>query len=304
MVLTQEFVSLKSKSFWQNFAPEMHIETLVAESFIEIPTDTLSVAKAKLNTEGYFQLQQEISKLETEPLAKLVRKLVSFNILPVFCYLYDEFWLIQAKAKTLINNILGENYRIRPCLWAWHLNPVLEEAGWKPHRDGSIESLNPDLSPRVLSLWVPLTDATPLNGCMYIVPMDRENQAPHQAQGLDFNLPDVRALPGKAGDMFIWNHWVIHWGAQACKRAPEARISLGFELETQGSNILNAPLLDPLTLPSYEDRLKIIAYQIHQYTHMYDFSREMLDFAHSILDKKCLTEHLKDRKDPILSSSH
>jgi hypothetical protein len=306
MFLNQELTSLKSKSFWQNFAPEMHIESLKTNEFIEVPNNVLDIAKKNLNSEGYFQMKQEITELETQAYANLIKRLVSLNILPVFCYVFDEFWLIQAKAKNLINSILGENYRIRPCLWAWHLNPANEEAGWKPHRDGNIDSLNPDLSPRVLSLWIPLTDANPLNGCMYMVPMNRESQEPHRAKGMDFNLPDVRALPAQAGDMLIWNHWVIHWGAQASKRAAEARISLGFELEAKGSNIINAPLLDPLELPSFEDRLKIIAYQIHQYTHMYEFSREMLEFAHNILDKKCLTTHLKnlkDRTDPILLSS-
>lgn len=294
MLFLNIFDEIKNKSFWQNFNKDFHIENqqLIEQfkSFSLTNEDSLDI-KDWMSLEGYYHLKKEKTDFDTNKYASLIQSLVAANILPVFAFIYDEFWLVQLRAKALIESILGESYSLRPCLWAWHLDPNKEEAGWKPHRDGNIESLNKDLKPKVLSLWVPLTNADSYNGCMYIVPMNRENSSPEKSKGLDFNLPNLRALPASAGDMLVWNHWVIHWGSRASKRALNPRISLGFELEQKNSNILNAPLLDPNRLPSFEDRLKIIAYQIQQYTHMYKFSEPMLNFAKEILENKCLTKH-------------
>ena len=283
MVFLQKNQNLTDKQFWHSLSGDFHIEDHdFARSINEYKFSQEQYQKAQdlIKTEGYFQAQNIFNTEDTDKYASLIKALVSKQLLPIFCFIYDEFWLCQRKLQNLITSSLGENYSLRPCLWAWHLDPEKEEAGWKPHRDGNIESLNQDLSPKVLSLWIPLSDANTLNGFMYLVPMNREAEKPHEVkQGWDFNLPDVRALPAQAGDAFIWNHWVVHWGSRASKRAAEPRISLGFELECQGSNILAAPLLDPTKLPSFSDRLKIIAYQILQYTHMYQFTNEMLDFA-------------------------
>jgi ectoine hydroxylase-related dioxygenase (phytanoyl-CoA dioxygenase family) len=147
-------------------------------------------------------------------------------------------------------------------------------------------SINADGSPNLLTVWIALSEATPLNGCMYMVPMDRSGKA-HEtkdAKNLDFNLPSLRALPAKTGDLLMWNHWVIHWGARASKQASEPRISMAFELEREGSNIHTMPLINPTQIPSFEARLKLIAFQIQQYTHMYKFSQQMLNFSKEILE--------------------
>lgn len=40
-----------------------------------------------------------------------------------------------------------------------------------PHRDFNFtESNDPDGRPKMLSIWVPVTDATLNNGCMYVLP--------------------------------------------------------------------------------------------------------------------------------------
>lgn len=293
MVFLQKNQNLVDKNFWKSLAADFHIEGKDFAKAASIPStnpEEIKLAQDLLKTEGYFQKHQVFSPEETSKYSALIKQLVSNQLLPIFCFIYDEFWLTQKRMQSLIQNTIGENYSLRPCLWAWHVDPQKEEAGWKPHRDGNIEALNQDLSPKVLSLWIPLSDATTLNGCMYLVPMNREAQKPHDViKGWDFNLPDARAIPAEAGDAFIWNHWIVHWGSRASKRAVAPRISLGFELESSGSNILNAPLLDPNELPSFEDRLKIIAYQILQYTHMYQFSQEMLDFAQEQLPGKKLS---------------
>jgi hypothetical protein len=288
--ISKSLKELKSKDFWLEFFDKFSICDYDKANSIDL-VQMDEAAKSELRdwmlNDGYYQLKNNKHDIAIDAYAKLVKKLVEHQILPVFGFVYDEFWILQARIKNYVEAILGPGYKLRPCFWSWHLDPKKEEAGWKIHRDGNIETIKPDGSTSALSVWVALSEANPLNGCMYLVPMNRESVKPQEAGSkLDFDMSSIRALPAEAGDIFFWNHWVIHWGAKSSKRAKAARMSIAFELEEAGSNILGAPLLDPMHLPSFDDRLRMIAYQIRQYTHMYGFSKDLLNFADSILTAK------------------
>ncbi len=287
MVFASQYSNLRNKNYWTSFASDFHIENSnEALELLDPGAEIKSTSDNWMSNEGYFQFKQIFNSDEIKAMGKLVKKLVATNHHPVFSFVYDEFWQIQAKLKPVIENFIGEGYTLRPCFWTWHLDPQKQEAGWKPHRDGNAETIKPDGRTKVLSLWIPLTDPNPLNGCLYLVPMNREKKdLGNLTPGMDFELSDLIALPGNTGDAFFWNHWVVHWGGKASKRAPEPRISIAFELEEVGSNILNAPLLNPLELPSFDARLRMIAYQIKQYTHMYKFSEDLLKFSQEVLEK-------------------
>ena len=108
-----------------------------------------------------------------------------------------------------------------------------EQQGWGPHRDRLLElGFKPfadDGSPASLNFWVPLTRATPKNGCMYVVPRSKDgcynntaceahfgylhgttnNRVPGAGGGrpfpenftAGFSLQDVRALPREPGEV-------------------------------------------------------------------------------------------------------
>jgi hypothetical protein len=282
---------LKSKTFWQDFASDLHIfdhdfcrtnNSLDLVLCNKLKQDCQNLIKK----EGYFQAAQYFSNEEANRLGNLVKQLSAANILPVFSYIYDETWLMMLKAKPIIESVLGEGYKLRPCIWSWHLDPSKEDGGWKPHRDGVKNSINSDGSPNLLTVWIALSEANPLNGCMYLVPMDRSAK-PHEIDdptNIYFDFQSVRALPARPGDLLMWNHWVIHWGSKSSKRASEPRISMAFELEKADSNINEMPLISATQLPSFDARLKLIAYQIYQYTHMYKFSEPFIQFAREVLE--------------------
>ena len=282
--------NLSSRNYWQSFAPDFHIQDSdfwAAKQAFPVSPELKTEMNDYMVNEGIYKIDKSVINYDPSAYATLVKKLASANLLPVFAFMYDEFWLLQAQAKNAMEAVLGPKYTLRPCMWVWHLDPQKEEAGWRQHRDGGIDSLHEDLRPKVLSLWIPITDTDPLNGCMYAKPMNREevNIETNKRTSIE-NLQEMQALPADAGDMYIWNFWVLHWGSRASKRAKEPRISVAFELEEEGSNLIEAPLMDPMRLPSYEERLRIIAYQIKQYTHMYKFDSLFLDFADSILNSR------------------
>lgn len=279
--------NLESLNYWKSFASDFHIDD--KEYWRSVNSFDLSPEyKDEMNDwmlkEGYFKIDKSVTNFNTGKYAELVKKMVSSNLLPVFCFIYDEFWSLQLQAKNVMESVLGAGYTLRPCMWVWHVDPQKEEAGWAQHRDGDINYLHEDLSPKVLTLWVPLTKATPLNGCMYVKPMNREEVCVETNKKASIeNLQEMVCLPAEPGDMYIWNFWVLHWGSKASKRAKEPRISVAFEIEEAGSNLIEAPLLNPMELPNFETRLKIIAYQIKQYMHMYKFNSTFIEFADRVL---------------------
>lgn len=113
-----------------------------------------------------------------------------------------------------------------------------------PHRDYSAaDSLYCDDEPAVLTVWIPLNDATNNNGCIYVVPREFDtdfsrtdghhahmNPAAEVQRGVSskihFPLHGVRALPAPAGSLIAWYGNTIHWGSSCSKYAKDPRKSI------------------------------------------------------------------------------
>ena len=89
-------------------------------------------------------------------------------------FLFDEAWAAFYRQHQLIAMFLGSDYQVMPDFWVWHVDPRAGQAGWRPHRDKGRRALAADGSPLSLTMWVPMSEASPLNGCMYILPANRD----------------------------------------------------------------------------------------------------------------------------------
>jgi hypothetical protein len=277
---------LVTRDFWHSFAPRLHIED---PAFLEniapvdvTPNHRKAIAEL-LRVEGYFQGNIDWAA-DLDLMSATVRALDAANISPVFAFLYDEFWLPFAKLHLLYSQILGANYRLLPDFWIWNIDHTQNEAGWKPHRDRGRNALLPDGSPKSLTTWIPLSRATPLNSCMYIVPalLDPTYSTDAEDQW-KFDYPSIRALPGAPGDFFVWNQAVLHWGSKSSPRAPESRVSMAFEFQRTDVPAFNEPLLPPQTIFPFELRLRLIAKQVLQYQHMYELDPAVEQMALQLL---------------------
>lgn len=283
-------MELLSKKFWLSFAPNFHIEDKdYWNSRPELKFNNFDFKK-KLIKDGYLQFFQVDNEINHSKYSDLVKKLNSNKILAIFSMLYDEFWLVQVRYKNYIEKIIGENYKLLPAFWVWQVGAGHDEAGWAPHRDRDYKSIDSEGMPLAITLWIPLTEAKPLNGCIYLVPaMWDRTYGTENDMNYDFEFSSIRALPAKPGDILFWNHAILHWGAKADKDYPESRISVAFEFQRGDITDMKDMVLDPFTMPSFETRLDLIAKQIIQYLHMYEFSSDMIEFAKSRrknLDKK------------------
>jgi hypothetical protein len=285
-----------NKNYWENIAEEFSVDKQDAFNnlkFLALNDELEAAIKGLIIKEGYFQLNPLNLGLDIGSLAKLVKHLVSQNIPPPFAYIYDEFWILICTYTKVVEGILGPTFFRLPDFWVWHVDHKKEQSGWGPHRDKGYDSLRADGSPKSLTIWIPITESTPLNGCMYVVPADRDpTYGTINDKSSEFKHVDIRALPAKPGTLLCWNQAVMHWGAHSSNRATEPRISTAIEFQAGDIEPMNTPLMKPYEIPGFETRLKLIAKQIIQYKHMYPLSNEIEDWAVQTLSAKKLDADL------------
>lgn len=241
------------------------------------------VQQKKMSIDGYFQQDSGVIqfKLEIASLAALVDRLNILGLPPVVLFYTDFAWLIFYSLNDLLTDALGDDFMFLPDFWAWHVDPQKGQAGWTPHRDRSKNALFADGSIKSVTCWIPLTEADPLNGCMYIVP--KQHDLSYGVEGAKINLknglPSIRALPAKPGDVLVWCQEVLHWGAQSSEFSKKPRMSIALEAQSGKADPLNLPLINPNELLSETSRLKLIGKQMLQYKHMHSLSTQQEQFA-------------------------
>jgi hypothetical protein len=227
----------------------------------ELDDATLAREGELLATEGFMHL----ARVAVEPrrLAGAIEELASAGVPPLFAYVFDEPWSLGAAVADAASRATSSRYELLADAWAFLVPPSAGSAGWPPHR-GSYE-LGDRRSPDLLNVWVALTDATPDNACMYIVPLDADPSYPSDLRSLDAPLAAARALPATAGDALVWNANALHWGGRASARARSPRISVTFTLRRQGSPAAKGTRAVTLASLDHRARLDLLAAQIVAY---------------------------------------
>jgi hypothetical protein len=272
---------------WCNLVPGLSVcapDALSQYKSLGFDAATPESTRAALATEGYFQLEPQDWSLPLGQMAEAVGSLRRAGLSTAFAFMYDAFWLAFAQLDPILRHNLGDGYQLLPAFWCWHIDPSSDEAGWTPHRDRGRMALRPDGTPKALTIWLPLTEATPLNGCMYLVPADRD--LTYNTENEDnprFAYPDIRALPAKPGAVLCWNQAVLHWGSHSAKRPVPPRVSMAFEFQRGDEPPLHQMLIPPLTLPNFRDRLILTCVQILQYQHMYPLAPEVEAMVKGVL---------------------
>jgi len=276
-----------SRDFWHRLAPALHIGDaayLTSTPIFEVNEETGGTLRELMRAEGYFQLPAPQWNLPLEEMAALVATLDKHGIPTPFAFLFDEFWLLFVKLNRLIESQLGPGFFMLPDFWVWFIDPARDGRGWTPHRDKGYQALREDGSPKSVTVWIPLSEANTLNGCMYLVPADRDpTYGTPQDREWKFAYPDIRALPAQPGAVFCWNQAVLHWGSHSNPRETRPRVSAAFEFQAGDVPPFNTPLMPADRVPTFNSRLQLVAKQILQYQHMYALAPETRRIAEGIL---------------------
>ena len=281
-----ELAQVNDPAWWRNLAPALHVHDvpfLQQQGVMRIEDEMAKTLRELIRVEGYFQLPPQRWDLPIDGMVNLVKAL-NANGLPLpFAFVYDEFWCLYLRLNHVIESLIGPGFLRLPDFWAWLVDPQKDESGWSPHRDKNHKALFEDGSPKSVTIWIPLTDSTTLNGCMYLVPADRDPVygTPQDDQRV-FKHSDIRALPAQAGSVLCWNQAILHWGSHSSTRETLPRISVAFEFQSGQVPPFNEPLTKPNEIPSFAFRMQLIGKQIVQYKHMYPLAPEVEAFARTL----------------------
>lgn len=223
----------------------------------------------QMKEEGYFRLENVLSKGRMARMAKAVEAIVAAGYPPAFAYVYDDFWLVFRDLGPVLTPLYGENYRVALNLWAWHIPPSDSYHGFQPHRDLiGRNTLRADGSPMLGTVWIPLTDVTTQHACMYVLPTNEDPNVPEKVTSCVVskeNLQAIRALPAEAGSVLGWNSYALHWGSKSSRWAQGPRISIATYIKRAEEKSFNSVSVDPSLYLSLERRLAVIGQNMAHY---------------------------------------
>lgn len=272
-------------NFWRRFSADLHIDDskfLDGQSVLDISDKAIEGLKDRIISEGYFQLPPQELLLPLDKMAEVITRLHKENIPITFAFIYDEFWILYLRYHKLLCGILGSEYTRRPLFLAWRIDPLNNDAGFSPHRDYSVDEFSDNGLPTGLSFWIPLTDATPFNGCIHVVPanLDPTYNTPDR-DIWKFAIQDIQCLPCNAGGAIAWDFSIIHWGGRSNPRAEHPRISVAFEFQTNKTDLISSQISDPLSIPTFETRIKYCSRQTIDFSARNKLSAADLEFYKS-----------------------
>lgn len=256
-----------------------------------LSSEQLAWACAHLERHGYFQIPGIISSAVVTQMHKCVETLRSSGWPPPFSFVYDEFWSILRTPSLvgLLSRKLGTGYLQTAPVWTYRVDPQARASGWSPH----VDSRNDE---ERITVWIPLTDASPGNGCMYVIPQDRVPPALPASYSdwtavsrdeLGILLRNVTPLPATPGSVLGWNNSLIHWGGRALEPAAVPRVSIGVEFMSKGARPRSweMPVFD-LNLPDLATRLRAIGQSISHYKKFEPVMRKYCGLAAKLVEWK------------------
>lgn len=238
--------TLEDGEYWRKICPHLHVGD---EAFIQTAADRAKSAFAEWKStgetkkdefadNGFFHMTNQDLGLGEDyrerihDLALGVVRLMQHGWPASFIFIYDEAWALVAGASARLEAATGGSKFIGD-MYAWYVEPDHGEKGWGPHRDrmgSGPESFRQDMTAKLSTTWLALTDAGPNNSCLYVVPAnadplfykpDRQDVDPlAEIFGKDPQAyQSIRALPAQAGSAWHFSHRIIHWGSHVQRRS-------------------------------------------------------------------------------------
>jgi len=276
------------KEYWKQLNPALHVDEtgVLSGKQIEFDPSIIAGVKSDLKLNGYFKLDQILDKELMERLSQGVFNCWKNGWPTPFSVMYDEYWQMFHSLGGLFKSILGSDYKQLPNFWCWYVEPKNESKGWGCHRDRpALNSMHEDGSLDTLTVWIPLTDATVENGCIYVLPLQFDPNYPENLQKTNIADPqNIRALPANKGSILGWTESLCHWGSRSSSKAANARVSISFGYQRQLEAPYETPLLPTNTLPTFEERIGLIAQNVVKYHDHDKLGAEIVDACRILSD--------------------
>lgn len=237
-------LTVANPTYWEELFPLFSITDHPFQSnsnHFQVEAEAIDFCIEQLKHDGYFITPPIIPEEELQQLRACITKVATQGHRPNLAFIYDEVFAVFGRLKQVLTPILGENYQLIPDeIGGFYIQTEDAKSGTGPHRDNihTHSSLTyQDGLPTLINVWIPLTDATTLNSCMYVIPKHAdpflEENTPLNTYGQDYSWQEVskllqlaRAVPAPAGSILGWDTNLMHWGGTSSIFAKQPRLSL------------------------------------------------------------------------------
>jgi hypothetical protein len=263
---------IENVDYWRALNPEFNITDDPWPRDPEpypISSEEMESHVERMKREGYFQTSPIIPRDQLDKLRKSIVNIVAWGLRSTYALLYDEFYDVFGRLDNVLKPVLADRYRFVPDEFEAYLIPTTDDAaGTPPHRDSLLnrDCIGSDGLPKVVNVWIPLTDATTLNSCIHVLPghLDplyrlRASTADEDADaGEHVPLQNIRALPAPAGSVLCWNPNLLHWGGRSSRWASHPRLSFAAYFQSRDVPPVHPTTMDiPSRIP-FEYRLYLV----------------------------------------------
>lgn len=191
--------------------------------------DALGRAQSQLDRVGYCGVPEFLDRATCDALADGCRAVMDKGWHPAFLLMFDQPWLIARHVGRLMQAVANENIALRYEMFLYCVDatiPAARPRGLAAHRDSydsGFDLFPGRAAPRHCTTWLALTDTDEDNGCIRLIPADRETP---EERLLAIDESRAIAVPAEAGTALMWGGHVAHWGgAHNPARAKGPRIA-------------------------------------------------------------------------------
>ena len=292
---------LPGASYWRRLAPGLHVKDEeyiagVLSHEIALKPAVIEQCKAQLIQDGFFTLPPEAlpwANISLKAMRVGVKRLQRRGWPATLLLAYDEVWALAHQLSHLMAAVSGGCVNSLDML-AWSVTPALGQSGFAPHRDRQPadvgRSFREDGTARYTTAWIALSEATPENSCLYLVPRQHDpgydegdDQSPDAEDPLirvlrsDAAVQAMRACPLRPGGAVFFTHRAMHWGSKGQLQCTTPRVSVSFG---HSDPTFEPPFFSTaghsLPFPKLSLRCALAAAQLINYHERFEFGLPML----------------------------
>lgn len=262
-------IASQSAEFWRRLAPELTISDAQPGGGPPHEKPNHEATRMRLVNDGFLHVQQPAPNTDFDKIAAAMGRIVNAGLPAAFIGVYDEVWSAIANLNGMLDGLFDGKAAMVPNFWAGH---SVANAGFGAGRTRGGNGVFSDGTPKNVTVWMPLTNATPNNGCVYVVPAGQDrNYGKSDSERADASLPGIRCLPAQAGDALIWTGEVYHWQARPDRHNLDGPLlNLTWEFQSLDAKPLENPLIESFPYVPFETRLGLLARQMPK--HRSEFS--------------------------------
>jgi hypothetical protein len=294
---TSDLSKWEQPNFWLKLCPSLTIGT-----DLTIPSSTRDTTATSVHKDRRRQLQEKGFTVIDEPLAEesMIKELRDglatlhkLKFPASFILLFDVTWKLAALSRDQLEQSTLACNKFQFDILAWHI----DSDGFSPHRDRQPENAAASFhneEARFVTQWIALTDATPENSCLHMIPKycdpgyaagDTEDEDPlHRALSNKESFQQIRAVPRRPGQSVLFTHRTIHWGSA---RDPDSsqppRIAISFVCSDPAfeSSYVDPKHFTSEKAPPFHIRLLLVCAQLLIYYQRFDLSKECIKACYS-----------------------